>query len=113
MTLLINNDLVKRVLTMEDCIQVQEEAFKGLVTGDAVHRPRIDVYVPCDRDDGYYRWGSMEGASKRLGIFAIRVKSDELERLVPVLCRRLLARPHIRKEADAEFHGSSRLWRIV
>ncbi len=76
MTLLINNDLVKRVLTMEDCIRAQEEAFKDLVTGDAVHRPRIDVYVPCEQEDGYYRWGSMEGASKTLGIFAIRMKSD-------------------------------------
>jgi ornithine cyclodeaminase/alanine dehydrogenase-like protein (mu-crystallin family) len=76
MTLLIDNDVVKQVLTMADCIRVQEEAFTDLVTGDAVHRPRIDVYVPCDREDGYYRWGSMEGASKTLGIFAIRVKSD-------------------------------------
>ena len=76
MTLLIDNDLVKAVLTMEDCVRVQEEAFKELLTGDAVHRPRIDVYVPCDREDGYYRWGSMEGASKTLGIFAVRMKSD-------------------------------------
>ena len=74
--LLINNDLAKALLTMDDCIRVQEEAYKELITGDAVHRPRIDVYVPCERDDGYYRWGTMEGASKSSGIFAIRMKSD-------------------------------------
>lgn len=76
MVLLIDNALVKRVLTMDECIRAQEEAFQDLIPGDAIHRPRIDVYVPCERDDGYYRWGSMEGASKRLGIFAIRMKSD-------------------------------------
>ena len=76
MVRLIDNDQVKALLTMADCIRVQEEAFKELGTGDAVHRPRIDVYAPCEREDGYYRWGSMEGASKALGIFAIRMKSD-------------------------------------
>jgi ornithine cyclodeaminase/alanine dehydrogenase-like protein (mu-crystallin family) len=59
---------------MEDCIRVQEEAFKKLPYGGAMHRPRIDMYMPCDREDGYFRWGSMEGASD--GYFAIRMKSD-------------------------------------
>src|SRR5580704_12694278 len=39
-----------------------------------MHRPRIDMYIPCDRPDGYFRWGSMEGAND--GFFAIRMKSD-------------------------------------
>jgi ornithine cyclodeaminase/alanine dehydrogenase-like protein (mu-crystallin family) len=72
--LIINNDIVHDILTMEDCIRVQEAAFRKLATGEAMHRPRIDMYMPCERDDGYYRWGSMEGASD--GFFAIRMKSD-------------------------------------
>jgi alanine dehydrogenase len=32
------------------------------------------MYFPCDREDGYFRWGSMEGAND--GFFAIRMKSD-------------------------------------
>jgi alanine dehydrogenase len=32
------------------------------------------VYFPSDREDGYFRWGEMEGASD--GYFAIRMKSD-------------------------------------
>lgn len=72
--LIIGNDVVTQILTMEDCIRVQEEAFKDLAAGHAMHRPRIDMYMPCDRDDGYYRWGSMEGANG--GFFAIRMKSD-------------------------------------
>jgi alanine dehydrogenase len=72
--LIIGNDIVANVLTMKDCIRVQEEAFKKIPTGGAIHRPRIDMYMPCDLPDGYFRWGSMEGAND--GYFAIRMKSD-------------------------------------
>src|SRR5215475_7003397 len=61
--LIISNDDVAKLLTMADCIRVQEEAFKKLPTGGAMHRPRIDMYMPCDLPDGYFRWGSMEGAN--------------------------------------------------
>ncbi len=72
--LIINNDLVAQVLTIEDSIRAQEEAFKKIPSGGAIHRPRIDMYVPCQRDDGYFRWGTMEGSND--GYFAIRMKSD-------------------------------------
>ncbi|MGB6939085.1 MAG: ornithine cyclodeaminase family protein, partial [Xanthobacteraceae bacterium] len=72
--LFIHNDVVEEVLTMKDCIEVQERAFLQIPTGGAVQRPRTDMYVPCERDDGYYRWGTMEGANE--GILAIRMKSD-------------------------------------
>lgn len=72
--LIINNDDVAELLTMKDCIRVQEEAFKRLPDGGAIHRPRIDLYMPCDLPDGYYRWSTMEGANG--GYMAIRMKSD-------------------------------------
>jgi ornithine cyclodeaminase/alanine dehydrogenase-like protein (mu-crystallin family) len=72
--LIINNDDVAALLTMADCIRVQEAAFRQLPTGGAMHRPRVDMYMPCERPDGYFRWGSMEGAND--GYFAIRMKSD-------------------------------------
>ena len=72
--LLIDNDIVKRVLTMRECIEAQERAFAGTLTGASVSRPRIDMFVPCNREDGYYRWGSVEGASD--GVLAVRLKSD-------------------------------------
>ncbi len=76
--LFIDNPTVEKVLSMDECIDAQDIAFRGLPTGASVHRPRIDVYVPTDRTDGYFRWGTMEGASKDLGVFAIRMKSDIL-----------------------------------
>ncbi len=72
--LLIDNECVARVLTMRDCIDVQERAFAGLLDGASIGRPRIDTYVPCEREDGYYRFGSVEGACA--GVLAVRLKSD-------------------------------------
>src|SRR5215208_2173179 len=61
--LIINNELVSQLLTMDDCIRVQEEAFRNLPAGGSIHRPRIDMYVPAAQEDGYFRWGTMEGAN--------------------------------------------------
>jgi len=72
--LLINNTEVASLLSMSDCLRVQEKAFRDIVEAGAVHRPRVDLYFPADIDDGYFRWGSMEGASGQY--FAIRMKSD-------------------------------------
>src|SRR3974390_2630142 len=72
--LMIDNDTFKRLLTMRECIEAQERAFAGTLTGASVSRPRIDMFVPCEREDGYYRWGSVEGASD--GVLAVRLKSD-------------------------------------
>ncbi|MEE8439896.1 MAG: hypothetical protein V3S07_09925 [Micropepsaceae bacterium] len=72
--LIINNEQVAKLLTMGDCIRVQEDAFKKIPTGGAIHRPRIDMYMPCDTPGGYYRWSTMEGAN--YAYCAIRMKSD-------------------------------------
>jgi alanine dehydrogenase len=72
--LLIDNDCVAKVLTIRDCIDVQERAFAGLLDGASIGRPRIDTYVPCAREDGYYRFGSVDGATE--GVLAVRLKSD-------------------------------------
>ena len=74
--LFIDNETVRQVLTIDDTINSLDTAFRGLVDGGSIHRPRIDVYVPTPREDDYYRWGTMEGASRDLGVFAIRMKSD-------------------------------------
>jgi len=74
--LLINNQEVEELLDMRTCLEALETGYDDLLKGDAVYRPRLDVWVPCDRPDGYYRWGTMEGASRKLGVFAIRMKSD-------------------------------------
>ena len=74
--LLINNQEVAELFDMKSCLEALETGYADLLKGDAVYRPRLDVWVPCERPDGYYRWGTMEGASREIGVFAIRMKSD-------------------------------------
>src|SRR5574340_1371808 len=74
--LFLTNQHVPQVLTMPDCLNALEEAYRDLADQRAAYRPRIDFYVP--EEPHYYRWGTMEGVSRKHGIFAIRMKSDKL-----------------------------------
>lgn len=75
MTLLLDNEDVRAVLTMDVTMRALEEAYAGLASGDSVCRPRIDVRIPTDDPAKTYRFGTMEGGSAS-GYFAIRLKSD-------------------------------------
>ncbi len=74
--LFLTNDHVKAVLDMRTCLDALEDAYRELAEQRAAYRPRIDFYVPGEPH--YYRWGTMEGASRKQGILAIRMKSDML-----------------------------------
>ena len=75
MTLIINNDDVARVLTMEVTMAALEDAYLALAARQAVCRPRIDIRIPTSDPAKNYQWGTMEGGSTA-GYFAIRMKSD-------------------------------------
>jgi ornithine cyclodeaminase/alanine dehydrogenase-like protein (mu-crystallin family) len=75
MTLLINNDDVKQVLTMDLTLNALRDAYMDLAKGEAVCRPRVDIRIPTSSPERVYQWGTMEGGSTR-GYFAIRMKSD-------------------------------------
>jgi ornithine cyclodeaminase/alanine dehydrogenase-like protein (mu-crystallin family) len=75
MTLILNNDEVKSVLTMEITMEALEEAYLQLARSEAVCRPRIDIQIPTRDPQKIYQWGTMEGGSVS-GYFAIRMKSD-------------------------------------
>ena len=68
----LTNEHIQQVLDMKTCIEAMEAAYRDLADQHAGYRPRIDFYVP--HDPHYYRWGTMEGASRKLGVFAIRMK---------------------------------------
>lgn len=74
MTLLISNEDAGRLLTMPQVIEALEGSYRGLASGEAVCRPRIDVELPSGDPGHLYRWGTMEGGGP--GYFAIRMKSD-------------------------------------
>ena len=52
--LLINNQEVEKLFTMKDCLAALEDGYDDLLKGDAVYRPRLDLWMPCDRPDGVH-----------------------------------------------------------
>ena len=74
--LFLNNADVLQVLTMADCVRVHEEGEVELAIGELAARPRFDTIVTTPSPEHYYRWGTVEAASKSLQTQAIRLKSD-------------------------------------
>jgi ornithine cyclodeaminase/alanine dehydrogenase-like protein (mu-crystallin family) len=74
-TLIINNDDVARLLTIEESIEVLEQSYRDLAIGEATCRPRINIRIPTSDPAKNYQFGSMEGGSAG-GYFAVRMKSD-------------------------------------
>src|SRR5689334_11947832 len=73
--LLIDNDVVRRVLTPEATRKALETSYRDLARGEAVCRPRIDIRIPTADRDRVYQWDTMVSASP-VGSFTIRIKSD-------------------------------------
>ena len=73
--LIIGNDDVRKLLTMEEVIEALEASYRALVTKEAVCRPRVDIRIPTSQPGKTYQWGTMEGGSTA-GYFATRIKSD-------------------------------------
>lgn len=75
MTLLLDNDDVRQVLRMRDCVDALAEAFADQAAGRAVDRPRSHTYT--DRGEGrHYLFKSMDGGLIGRGIHALRLTSD-------------------------------------
>lgn len=77
MTLILSNDDVANLLTMPDCIDALEEAYRDLAAGRGVSRQRSDCITPTPYgEDAVYGLKSMDGVVPALGVGAIRINSD-------------------------------------
>lgn len=72
----LDNDVIADVLTMEHMMTALRIGFAQMAEGEAAHVPRLELWSPAGRSDGYYFLGSMAGTVKHFGITAIRIKSD-------------------------------------
>jgi alanine dehydrogenase len=81
MTIILNNQEIESMLTMDGYIGAMEEAFIDLANGRAVNRPRSHTYTALS-DSSYYMFKSMDGALPRYGIHALRLSSDNIEERV-------------------------------
>ncbi len=74
--LLLRDDDVQKVLTMPMTLEALEETQKEIFKGNAATMGRIDVYLPCERPESYYRWAVMTGGAERDGFVVARMLSD-------------------------------------
>ncbi len=74
--LLLSNDDIKQLLTMDLAIRTLEVAYVEFFRGESVCRPRINIQVPLGAGGKVYNWSTVEGASAAAGYFAIRLMSD-------------------------------------
>ena len=81
MVLLLNNEDVERVLSIKDCMDAIEDAYRDLAEGQAVNFPeggRMEVHTPSPGTEPNrgYTWGAMAGLVRKAGVMAFRMKSD-------------------------------------
>jgi alanine dehydrogenase len=76
MTLILSNTDIDAVLSMKDCIDVLEDAYRELAHGRGVSRTRSDSFSETTRPDALYSLKSMDGIVPKLGVGAVRINSD-------------------------------------
>ena len=59
--MILNNEEVSELLSMQNCLRHLESAYKELSEGSAVNRPRSDLYLPATTSGGVYCFKTMEG----------------------------------------------------
>jgi alanine dehydrogenase len=76
MTLILSNEDVNDLLTMPDCIDALEVAYRELALGNGVNRRRSDSVVQGSMQDTFYSLKSMDGIVPKFGVSAVRINSD-------------------------------------
>ena len=77
MTLILSNDDVARLLTVEACMAALEPAYVELASGRGVNRTRSDSLIAHRSLKGsVYGLKTMDGIVPSLGVGAVRINSD-------------------------------------
>jgi ornithine cyclodeaminase/alanine dehydrogenase-like protein (mu-crystallin family) len=76
MTLILSNADIETVLSMPECIDVLEDAYRELAHGRGVSRTRSDSFSETARPDALYSLKSMDGIVPKFGVGAVRINSD-------------------------------------
>lgn len=75
-TYVLSNEDVARLVTMPECIETLETAYRDLADGRGTDRRRSDSFVPTARPGALYSLKSMDGIVPSLGVGAVRINSD-------------------------------------
>lgn len=74
--LVLDNDDVEDVLTMERVVAELEPTYRDLGNDEAINAPRVDTLVPTPGPGEYYGFKTMVGSVPRIGTTALRINSD-------------------------------------
>lgn len=79
MTLVLSNEEIEQLITMDELVPVIDEAYRELGEGRGGNRLRSDIVTPTTQcEDGLYALKSMDGVIPKFGVGAIRINSDIL-----------------------------------
>src|SRR3989337_4361698 len=76
MTLILNNEEVRRALDVKECLKVMEEAYREQASSRAVNRPPSHSYRAHSRPQATYSFKSVDGGVNKFGVLALRITSD-------------------------------------
>jgi len=76
MTLILSNEEIESVFTVDECLKVLEPAFLDLGNGKAANIPRQDLLVPGPLEGSYHGLKTFSGSIPREGVAALRLNSD-------------------------------------
>jgi ornithine cyclodeaminase/alanine dehydrogenase-like protein (mu-crystallin family) len=74
--LVLSNDEVARLLSIEECMAALEPMYRDYANGQALLSPRVDNIAPSAHASGYYGFKHMGGTWPARRIQALRVNSD-------------------------------------
>jgi alanine dehydrogenase len=92
-TIIITDDDVQRLLSMEECIEAMRVAFSDFAKGDAVNRPRVRYTARHSQADSRYFANVHVGAVPSYGIACVRAGSHILKPPSPTIDRRAYDSP--------------------
>jgi ornithine cyclodeaminase/alanine dehydrogenase-like protein (mu-crystallin family) len=61
---------------MSEAIEILTQSYIEEASGEAANRTKSNIHIPVDDGAAWYRYCTMEGGSRKLGVVAIRIKSD-------------------------------------
>jgi ornithine cyclodeaminase/alanine dehydrogenase-like protein (mu-crystallin family) len=74
--LILNNNEIARLLSIEDCMAALEPMYRDYANGRALLSPRVDNISPSSHSGGYYGFKHMGGTWPAQRIQALRINSD-------------------------------------
>lgn len=74
--LILKDEEIAGLLTMEDCIASMETALRGFGDGEAPNPPRLRYACASDAVDSWYYMNLHSGAVPALGVSAVRIDSN-------------------------------------